>query len=165
VLPLPFKPKKSQLYHLFFCSNYEAGINITRGFYQNRTSNPKYSPNNAKTYKIFKKIHPDIMTNIKPPRKPIEWKILWKIIKQHEFGICDPECPDFVNEVSDLETRIDILKWLESQNYLKKIPGENTYWDEKYQKYILNWEHITDKFKITRPSRFIPIEPKATEPS
>jgi len=165
VLPLPFKPKKGQLYHLFFCSNYEAGINIAKGFYQKRTNNPKYAPSNARTLKIFKQSHQEVFEGIKHPRRPLKWKLLWKIIKQHEFGICDPQCPDFIKEQEDLKTRIETLEWLESQDYLKKIPGENPHWEEKYQKYILNWEHVTSKFKIDRPSRLIPIEPTETAKS
>ncbi|MHA1305617.1 MAG: three-Cys-motif partner protein TcmP, partial [Candidatus Heimdallarchaeaceae archaeon] len=50
VLPLPFSPKENQLYHLFLCSNYEAGVNATKNFYAKKTNNPKYQPNNQKTF-------------------------------------------------------------------------------------------------------------------
>ncbi|MGI0016873.1 MAG: three-Cys-motif partner protein TcmP, partial [Nitrososphaera sp.] len=44
VLPLPFDPKTGQTYHLFMCSNYEDGVEITKGFYADYTGNDQYSP-------------------------------------------------------------------------------------------------------------------------
>jgi len=159
VLPLPFEPKEGQLYHIFICSNYEAGISITKGFYQAGTPNPKYAPNNPKAYKNFKRRHPDVCRHVKHPRKPIEWKILWKIIKNHEFGMCDPLCRDFITEESDLQNRINALDWLEKQGYLKKLNSLNPYWEEHYQKYRLDWDVVTNNLKIDRPPRLIPLKP------
>ena len=58
VLPLPFEPKTGQTYHLFVCSNYEAGIRITRDFYTASTGNPRYSPDNKSAYSKFRSLHP-----------------------------------------------------------------------------------------------------------
>lgn len=50
VLPLPFKPKKNQLYHLIICSNYEAGIRETKNHYSQRMSNKKVNQDNTLAY-------------------------------------------------------------------------------------------------------------------
>jgi hypothetical protein len=160
VLPLPFRPKNDQLYHLFICSNFEAGINISKEFYRKRTENPKYAPNLSKAYQRFKRSHRDVMFGIKHPRKPLQWKILWKIIKRHEFGMCDHLCPDFVKEERNSYKRIDALNWLESVGYLRKINSENSHWEEHHQKYVLNWNTVSRNLKIDRPSRLIPLEPE-----
>ena len=159
VLPLPFRPKKDQLYHLFFCSNYEAGINITKGYYQDRTGNPRYSPSNKDAYANFKRLHAEVFKGIRHPRKPLEWKTLWKIIKRHEFGICDPMCSDFQGDEPDIAVRIDVLEWLESNGYLTILPITNPIWEEVYQRYILNWDVVTENLSIDRPMRLVPIEP------
>ena len=80
VLPLPFEPKSGQTYHLFFCSNYERGVRITRDFYVNYAENPRYSPDNKKTYSKFKDLHEDKV--FPGSQRSDEWKILWKIIKR-----------------------------------------------------------------------------------
>src|SRR5207245_9025823 len=59
VLPLPFEPKTGQTYHLFVCSNYEAGIRITRDFYTASTGNPRYSPDHKSAYSKFRSLHPE----------------------------------------------------------------------------------------------------------
>lgn len=159
VLPLPFKPNKGQLYHLFFCSNYEDGINITKGYYQERTGNDPYSPVNKIAFSNFKRLHPEVFKGIKHPRRPLSWKILWKIIKAHAFGICDPMCRDFIAEEPLFETRVKDLEWLELAGYLNKFQISNPIWIESFQRYILNWDTVTKNLRIERPRRLEPIEP------
>ena len=87
VLPLPFEPKTGQTYHLFMCSNYEDGVDITKGYYAEYTRNDQYSPDNDSAYKKFVQAHPG---QERPGNsKSVEWKILWRIIKYHEEGLCD----------------------------------------------------------------------------
>ena len=159
VLPLPFRPKQDQLYHLFFCSNYEAGINITKGYYQAKTNNPRYSPNNQAAYANFQRLHPDVCVGVRHPRKPLKWKLLWKIIKRHEFGMCDPMCRDFIKDEQDLHVRTEALEWLEDEGYLQQLKGINPIWEEHYQRYILEWDKVTSNLKIDRPMILRPIEP------
>lgn len=159
VLPLPFKPKKDQLYHLFFCSNYEAGINITKRYYQEKTGNDPYAPENKVAFSNFKKLHPEVFKGIKHPRRPLPWKTLWKIIKSHEFGICDPMCRDFIAEESDFDIRVNTLEWLEKNEYLSTLKVTNPLWDESFQRYILNWDNVTKNLEIEPPRRLEPIEP------
>lgn len=159
VLPLPFKPKKDQLYHLFFCSNYEDGINITKSYYKNKTNNPRYSPKIKIAYKNFSYLYPEVFKGIKHPKRPLEWKILWKIIKEHEFGICDPMCSDFKDDEPNIQKRIEVLNWLEQKKYIIKITCQNDFWTESYQKYKLNWSSVIEDLKIDKPMKLIPIEP------
>lgn len=159
VLPLPFKPKKEQLYHLFFCSNYEAGINLTKRYYQWRTKNPLYSPDNKVAFSRFKRLHPDVFIGIRAPRRPLEWKMLWKIIKAHEFGICDPMCRDFIKDEPDLHARNAALDWLDTEEYLRELQINNPYWDDHHQKYILEWDTVRENLNIDQPIKLNPIEP------
>jgi len=94
VLPLPFRPKKDQIYHLFFCSNYETGIRATRSFYAKRAMNPRLTLDNSEAYKRFQKEHPEKAKGLAPPSKPLEFRILWKVVKEHEEGYCDVLCQD-----------------------------------------------------------------------
>jgi three-Cys-motif partner protein len=159
VLPLPFKPKMGQLYHLFFCSNYEAGINITKRYYQDRTGNPKYSPSNRRAYSRFRLLHPEVFFGIKHPRRPLEWKLLWKIIKEHQYGMCDLKCRDFVKEEPDPYERAEALDWLKNQGYIEEISIVNPIWEEHYPRYILDWKFVADNLKIELPEILKPIEP------
>ena len=105
ILPLPFNPKSNQLFHLFLCSNYVDGIRMTRNHYVSLTDNPKYSPNNKETYKIFRRLYPELFSHIKPSERPLEWKILWATIRNHEEGFCDYKCQDFQEQI-DKEWRL-----------------------------------------------------------
>jgi len=158
VLPLPFSPKKEQLYHLFFCSNYEAGINITKRFYQKRTLNPLYSPDNKKAYNIFRKLYPTIMSEIKGPTRPLEWKILWKIIKEHEYGISDAYCSDFMKMEPSTNRRIEVLDWLEKEGYIQQLIEIEPVWEIYYPRYVVNWGFVSKTFNITVPKPLKPIE-------
>jgi len=159
VLPLPFRPKQDQLYHLFFCSNYEAGISLTKGYYQAKTNNPKYSPKNSAAYANFKRLHPEVCVGVRHPRKPLTWKLLWKIIKRHQFGMCDPLCRDFIKDEPDLQVRVEALEWLEHKGYLQRLKNTNPIWEEQYQRYILDWNQVISNLKIDQPMTLIPIDP------
>ena len=94
VLPLPFAPKENQLFHLILCSNYEAGVKVTKDFYDTMTGNPSYLPGrepSQRAYACFKKNHPEI-TQLGGNKRPLEWRLLWNTIKYHEEGICDRKC-------------------------------------------------------------------------
>lgn len=159
VLPLPFRPKQGQLYHLFFCSNYEVGINLTKGYFQAKTDNPRYSPSNPIAYANFKRLHPGVCMGVRHPKKPLEWKILWKVIKGHQFGVCDPWCRDFIKDEPDPHVRTKVLEWLEHEAYLQRLHITNPIWEEHYQRYILDWNKVMSNLKIDRPMPLIPIEP------
>ena len=94
VLPLPFEPKKGQRYHLFVCSNYEEGIDITRRFYAKDSGNSLYHPDNKTAYERFAKLHPHLSKHLRGIQRPLPWKILWAVIKNHDEGLCDIRCDD-----------------------------------------------------------------------
>ena len=162
VLPLPFKPKKNQLYHLIICSNYEAGIRETKNHYSQRMSNKKVNQDNILAYNNFKIRHHDLCIAYTGTTKPLEWKILWAIIK-HETGIRDLMCSDFRRiEVND-NRRNNAMKWLEQNSYL--LPIEQTCaWESPYEKYMLNWQYCKDNLGIELPSPLIPISPDSSTP-
>ena len=119
VLPMPFNPKENQLFHLILCSNYEAGVNRTKNAYSSKTLNPLYRPDNKRAYKKFISLHPETTKKIRPPRKPLVWKILWKAIKGHEDGVCDHYCRDFKDDHPNPRLIHYALEWLRKQGYLK----------------------------------------------
>jgi len=163
VLPLPFTPKKNQLYHLIICSNYEAGIRETKSHYSLKMSNKKFNPDNYVTYQNFKIHHPELCKDIKGATKPLEWKILWKIIT-HEIGIRDLMCEDLKRLESDNSRRNNALRWLEESGYL--IPTDlPCAWVSPHQKYTLNWQYCKDKLGIEMPPLLIPLSPDDLSPT
>jgi three-Cys-motif partner protein len=112
VLLLPFNPKEDQLFHLIICSNYEAGVRRTKDAYAEKTGNPKYSPSNENAFERFKKLHPETFRKLKGRRRPLPWLILWRIIRQHEEGMCDCMCRDFRRIENDLNETKQALEWL-----------------------------------------------------
>lgn len=89
VLPMPFAPKEKQLFHVILCSNYEAGVKVTKDFYASMTDNPAYLPGREpqeQAYSKFKKSHPELLRGLTRNRRPLPWRILWKTIKYHEGG-------------------------------------------------------------------------------
>lgn len=155
MLPLPFNPKKDQIFHLVLCSNYEAGVRTTKNFYCEITGNPKYSPDNKTAYERFKKLHPKTLNGLNRRKKPLQWKILWKIIRQHEGGICDCKCRDFERIEPNYEKCQLLLDWLEEKGYLISFDIKNA-WESSPKQYKLNWIVVKMNLGIDPPSALIP---------
>lgn len=157
-LPLPFNPKPKQIYHLILSSNYEAGVRATRNFYAQIMDNPRYSPDMNQAYREFRKFHPDILSGLDRGRRPSHWHILRRTITEHEEGICDCECSDFL-EVDNNSHNIQLLlDWLEEKGYLLRINNNNA-WQLPIKKYKLNWTTL-NKLGINPPSDFEPLSLK-----
>ena len=155
VLPLPFIPKESQMYHIFFCSNYELGVKLTKDFYAEYTDNPKFTPNNNKAYAKFLTKHP--AKRMKRSARCSEWKILWAIIKKHEDGLCDTKCKDLL-EIEPVEEFLqDRLEWLESEGYLNEINHITNAWEDLPKLYQLDWNVVGNNLGITTPPQLSPL--------
>jgi three-Cys-motif partner protein len=158
VLPLPFTPKEKQLFHLILCSNYEAGVKVTKDFYDSMTGNPPYLPGltpSQQAYLCFQKNHPELTANT-GRKRPLEWRILWRIIKYHEEGFCDYLCRDFQVFGSDITETKSAIQWLYSKNYLQLLPPI-TAWGKLVETYRLNWRTIKKALNIDPPLELKPI--------
>ena len=162
VLPLPFKPKENQLYHLFMCSNYERGVGITKGFYVKYTSNSPPTYDSAVVYSKFKNIHPETTTGLSGNKRPIQWKFLWTIVRNHDQGLCDIRCQDFREIEEDWKSRLKVLEWLELNGYLKMIPHFTDAWHGIPPLYVLNWDVVTERLDVKPPPALVPLEPKSS---
>jgi len=160
VLPMPFNPKTNQIFHLILCSNFETGVRATRNFYCDITGNTKYAPDNKRAYLEFKKQHPEIFQGLSGNRKPIQWRMLWCTITQHEEGICDYLCSDYNNIEPDDNKKQESLEWLESKEYLESYDADNA-WGLSIKQYKLNWPKIKDRLAIDSP---LPLEPLSLRP-
>ncbi len=158
VLPLPFAPKANQTYHLFFCSNFETGIRVTRSFFSELTRNPKYSPNNAASYERFRREHPNKASGFTGRAKPLEFRILWKTVKEHEEGFCDVMCQDLMVEERSPARRRAALEWLENEGYLRRQRFEDE-WDSHPPTYMLRWELVKRRLGIEAPPPLSPLLP------
>ena len=156
VLPMPFNPKRNQIFHLILCSNYEAGVRATRNFYCEKTGNPKYAPDNRKAFNEFRKYHPEIFEGLSRNRRPKQWLTLWRTITGHEEGICDYMCDDFVDIEQSDDKRQLLLEWLEREGYLSRFNNDNA-WKLPITQYKLNWETIKGKLGIGPPVPFKPL--------
>jgi len=159
VLPLPFNPKVNQLFHLILCSNFETGVRATRNFYSEKTGNPRYSPENKKAFNEFRKNHPGIFVGLSGARRPLQWRILWKTIVDHEEGLCDSMCSDFEDIEPSQEKRQRLLEWLEKNGYLTRFNIENA-WRLPIQQYKLNWSTINDRLRVASPPPLKPLSLK-----
>jgi len=155
VLPMPFEPKVNQIYHLFMCSNYEVGINITQKFYTKYTRNPPFSPNNKTAYSKFVGLHPE--KKMRGSARSDEWKILWEIIRKHDEGICDNACMDLIDIQLDGIFLQESLDWLWTKKYLKEIEHFSHNWDNIPLLYQLDWDYVEETLGITRPLKLMPL--------
>lgn len=162
VLPMPFNPKEDQIFHLILCSNYEAGVRATRDFYCSITNNPKYSPNNRNAFRRFQELHPELWEGITGNRRPLQWLILWKIIREHEGGVCDLGCRDLRKVESDARRRQLLLDWLEENGYLSIVDIENA-WESSENRYIVNWAIVRKRLEVDPPPTFIPLSTEDME--
>lgn len=160
VLPLPFKPKENQIFHIMLCSNYEAGVRATRDFYCSETGNPRYSPDNDVALTKFKVLHPNLFVGLRGNERPLQWKMLWKTIRDHEDGVCDAFCSDFTNMERTVWKIQDMLDWLEEAGYIQSFLTENPWPLTSFARYKLNWAVVTRKLQINPPLPLIPPFPK-----
>jgi three-Cys-motif partner protein len=160
VLPLPFNPKSSQLFHLILCSNYEDGVKATRQEFAKMTDNPKYTPDNPSAFRRFTVLHPEIFRGLRGKHRPCEWKILWSVITSHEEGRCDCMCRDLYETAESSAKTESVLQWLAEQGYLKNIEG-NTAWPmETFKRYSLDWEAVRKKLGTEAPPLITPLSPE-----
>ena len=155
VLPLPFEPKKSQLYHIFFCSNFATGVELTKNFFIKLTNNSKVELQNEKAHKKFLDRHPE--KRIKGRPRSSEWKILWAIIKNHEDGLCDKKCGDLLKIESTEEKLQCKLEWLESKKYLLETESCTTAWNDIPKLYELDWKFIKQTLNVSKPDELSPL--------
>ncbi len=132
---------------------------MTKDAYSAITCNPKYTPSNQEALAKFKSLHPGLFANIPGNRRPVEWKILWKIIKQHEESLCDFQCNDLVKEEPDAKARIEALHWLLKKGYLKVVHIEDA-WKHKRQRYAVKWSTVKAKIGVDMPPKLRPISPQ-----
>ena len=159
VLELPFNPKENQIFHLILCSNYETGVRATRNFYALKTGNPRYSPDNDASFGRFRGLHPEVCTGLGRKRRPLEWKILWRIIGQHEGGVCDYMCSDFAGLERHPIKRQFALSWLADEGYLRVVSVKNV-WDSSVIQYKLNWGAVKDRLGVDPPLPLRPVSPE-----
>jgi len=112
VLPMPFNPKGKQIFHLILCSNFEAGVRATKGFFCERTDNPKYKPDKSIAYRNFRNKHGELYIGLTGNQRPKQWRVLWRTITGHEEGYCDHLCRDFEEIEPNEQQRKELLEWL-----------------------------------------------------
>lgn len=156
VLPLPFNPKGNQIFHLILCSNFATGIRATRSFYSEKTTNPKYSPDNGKAYQQFKVSHPNIFREIHGNQRPLTWKMLWRMITNPWDCIVDKMSSDFDDLSSDPDSRQLVLRWLEQNGYLSQVRQENA-WGLKIEQYHLDIIGVKARLGIDPPPDLRPL--------
>ncbi|MBN2074407.1 MAG: three-Cys-motif partner protein TcmP [Dehalococcoidales bacterium] len=161
VLPMPFNPKGNQVYHLMLCSNYEAGVRATRGFFCDMTRNPDYKPNNSKAHRYFRARHPELYVYLKSNQRPKEWRFLWSTINNHEEGICDCFCRDIQEIEKDVNKRNHMLNWLVNQDYFIVYSKSNS-WKVDIIQYKVNWETVKRYLDISPPKE---LEPYSLRPT
>ena len=159
VLPMPFNPKEDQVFHLILCSNFETGVRATRDFYSSRTGNPKYSPDNRDAFRRFRQLHPEIFTGLTGNRRPLHWRILWRIIREHEEGVCDCMCKDLIEIEPNFIRRQPLLDWLEENEYLERVNIENA-WGDPMNQFKLNWTVLEQRLGVDPPPPLVPLSPE-----
>jgi three-Cys-motif partner protein len=159
VVPMPFKPKRDQLYHLFMCSNYETGITLTKRFYAKFAENDSYSPDNQAAYSMFKRLHAAAVAGYSGNQRPVVWKMLWAVIRNHEEGLCDIRCDDLRAIDESWQSRLGALQWLHITGYLTKGDPLTDAWDDKVPMYKLDWKVVQKNLGIQPPKALVPMEP------
>ena len=162
VLPLPFIPKQGQLYHLIFCSNYEAGIRVTRDLYSKYTRNPPYNPDHVSAYGKFRRLHPKLVVGLTGNQRPVAWKVLWHVIRQCESGICDEWCT-LVRAKGEPDEIAAAFSWLREKGFLNFLVGVPTAWPGVAERYQLNWEKVREELNVSPPAKLRPIRPDEME--
>lgn len=160
VFPMPFNPKTNQIFHLILCSNYEAGVRATRDFYSDASGNPRYSPQNETALSEFRKCHPELFVGLRRSSRPLLWRVLWSVVRNHDEGVCDSLCRDLAVLEPSQDKRQAFLEWLEKHDYVVRFTVENA-WKSPIAQYRLNWPVLRDKLQIDQPP---PLKPLSLKP-
>jgi hypothetical protein len=86
--------------------------------------------------------------------------MLWRIIVEHEGGVCDVLCPDFRELERDVSKISQTLVWLRSRGYIKELRVPHAWSTQRYRRYWLNWTTIVKNLKINPPQPLIPLTPQ-----
>ena len=162
VRPMPFKPKEGQTYHLFMCSNYERGIGITTSFYNKYTNNTNQRRALDEAYAKFSNLYPETLEELERNQKPVPWRFLVEITRDHDEGLCDDRCADLGEIERDPNGRKECLQWLADRGYLDPIPQMSDVWSYQPQLYRLNWTKVSADLGLMPPPRLRPLEPKTS---
>ena len=110
---------------------------MTKDYYSKQTGNPPYKPDNRAAYDKFKRLHRELTYRLIGAQRPAEWKILWKIITQHEEGLCDCQSWDLIAEADFPEETQTNLEWLKEKGYLVESDIKDA-WNSEIKQYVLN---------------------------
>jgi len=166
VIPLPFCPKKDQLFHLIFCSNYSVGNRGIQGVYKKYTRKSISDPLNEGIYQYFKTKYSNTF-NFEGNRRPLEWKLLWEIIcvlAPDDGGFIEEGCFEFERKLNADKQKIDqAFEWLMKEGFIVKTKPLNWMWsnEEIMDIYRLNHERIRIVLNLNF-SKFdlIPLQPQ-----
>jgi hypothetical protein len=111
------------------------------------------APNHLPTAKNIK------TQNFSGNRKPLPWKLLWKVIKDHEGGTCDCYCSDFRRDELDIAGVVGALEWLKYKGYLTTFRIQ-TYDKGEFAVYKLNWDEIRQNLGVNPPPQLHPLTPE-----
>jgi len=101
-------------------------------------------------------LYPELFKGLSGKERPLPWKVLWKIIVQHEDGVSDKHCKDF-KELNNNNNIIQIsLDWLCAHDYLY-ICSSSNHWGDQIQQYVLNWNTVKEKLEVNQPIDFRPV--------
>ena len=161
VLPLPFVPKKDQVYHVFCCSNFDVGISVISRFYEDCAGIPfGLMADNVLTYHEFKSSYPSIVAGYTGRRRPPEWKVLWHVMRNHVDGLCDLHCKDLRGKAGSVMKLKSALEWLETEGYLRKVKIPEWPWSAmKFPVYKINWKTTETKLNVKPPVPPQPLKP------
>jgi len=159
VLPMPFCPDIGETFHLVLCSNYSTGVRATRDFYCNRTRNPRHKPDIRSALQRFQSLYPNLFRGLPGNRRPLEWRILWRVIREHEEGICDSKCKGLRSMERNRAKLERTLDWLENREYLTRLNSGHIWKDSTIQ-YIINWPVVQRDLGVTSPPELAPLPPE-----
>ncbi len=167
VMPVPFQPKTEQIYHLLCCSNYDVGINAIKSNWAHLVSMHKgmlvqsgVTTHANSIFPNFRELHPDLIRSLPAgKRRPIEWRILWKIAKSFVDGTADSRDRSLL-EITEIQTELDsFLSWLANENYLEIITDIPWAWEgyEEVPRYRAAYDVLSDMLGLAPPILMEPL--------
>jgi three-Cys-motif partner protein len=160
IVPLPFVPKKGQIYHVFCCSNYDVGVGVIHSIYAKYMQPYGLSATNPDIYREFKNQHRSLEAKYSGNKKSPEWKVLWHVMRNCPDGLCDSECENLQTIAGGAQELERAIKWLRKHDYLRRIKIREWPWNApKYPIYKIRWDTAEANLKIERPIPPKPLEP------
>jgi len=117
-------------------------------------------------YGYFESSYGHLSTGLSRVQRPLEWRILWHIVKYHVNGVCDEKCICLLEKANmDVGNIRRALEWLRKEEFISLASPTSWPWDVDswFPQYEVTWDIVETCLRVGRPHPAKPLLPSSNE--